>query len=495
MQIAIKKEDTSFQKLLLEVGLLLLFALLIAITILLGRSIIIRLKGSLRNVHGYLSELAQGNVPLVKSNVRDETEIIVDDIDTISRNLSNIKYLAEQIGEGKFETNINIFNNEGDIGASLRSMRDGLKTVAKRDRTRNWTNEGFALFAEILRDTSDVQALYDKLVKNLVKYVEANQGGIFIATPTSGEDYLELKSCYAYNKKKYIQQQVELGQGLVGQCWQEGNTIYLLEVPEDYVHIGSGLGEENPRSVLIVPIKVGDETYGVIELASFSQFTPTEKEFVEGLGEDIASTISSIRSTEQTQNLLRESREITHRMVSQEEQMRSSLEELAETQEELEYRNAEMGAMMEAIQKATVVMEFDAEGNFTFVNKRFSELSQYKSEEVVGQHRSFFAPKDLDPAEFNLMWSQLTEGMHLERNVRRIRKDGKSFWLRAHYFPVISTSGDLIKVTSIATDITEKIAKENKAIENQKTVNYRSNAFDKAFIIFETDRNFIVKNL
>ena len=52
-----------------------------------------------------------------------------------------------------------------------------------------------------------------------------------------------------------------MNEGLVGRAAFEMNTIYVDEVPDDYVEVTSGLGESNPKVLLIVPLKVNEEVH------------------------------------------------------------------------------------------------------------------------------------------------------------------------------------------------------------------------------------------
>ena len=138
-----------------------------------------------------------------------------------------------------------------------------------------------------------------------------------------------MKSCYAWDKKKFLNHKIYKGEGLAGQAWQEGDIVYLTEVPQNYIKITSGLGDANPTSVLIVPLKVNDQIFGVVEIASFNLFQDFEMEFVQKIAESIASTISSVKVNARTQLLLEESQEMTEQMRAQEEEMRQNMEELA----------------------------------------------------------------------------------------------------------------------------------------------------------------------
>ncbi len=224
------------------------------------------------------------------------------------------------------------------LGESLMNMRDSLVDAAERESKEKFVNVGLASIGEILRNNDDnLVVLCDKVIENLVKYMRANQGGIFIIQKeeNTNEKYLELMACRAYERKKFIERRVEMGQGLVGQAAIEQKAIFLTDVPDSYIKITSGLGIANPNSLLIVPLKSNDEIVGVIEMASFDTFTESDVEFLDKVGESIAATIISAQTNQQTKELLEQSRQMTEEMQSQEEEMRQNMEEMQATQEEM----------------------------------------------------------------------------------------------------------------------------------------------------------------
>jgi GAF domain-containing protein len=109
----------------------------------------------------------------------------------------------------------------------------------------------------------------------------------------------------------------------------------LTEVPDEYIRITSGLGEANPRALVMVPLKVDKEVYGIVELASFKPYEQHEIEFVEKLAETIASTLASVKAAQKNKNLIEQFQQQTEVMRAQEEEMRQNMEELQATQEEM----------------------------------------------------------------------------------------------------------------------------------------------------------------
>ena len=221
-------------------------------------------------------------------------------------------------------------------------MREKLKEADKlakdkriEEEKRSWANEGLAKLNEILRKQVDVEELSFQILSYIVNYMNANQGGIFIRNNEDQNNILlELKAFYAFNRRKFIKKTFELGEGLVGNCAMEKQIVHLTEIPQDYIQITSGLGGSNPKSLLLIPMKMEEDVLGVIEIASFNTFENYQIEFLEQASLSIASSLNMAETNKRTAELLERTQQQAEEMAAQEEEMRQNMEELQATQEE-----------------------------------------------------------------------------------------------------------------------------------------------------------------
>lgn len=290
----------------------------------------------------FVSRLANGEIEqtnAIKVSRRDEIGKIIISLNKLLEGLNNAIFFSNQIGKGNLDTQLDLMSDKDMLGKALIGMKESLKTAKEDedrrkidDQNRNWVTQGIAKFSEILRRNNDnMEDFTYEIISNLVKYLEANQGGFFLLNDEDDNNkHLELIAAYAYNTRKYLQNKIEIGITLVGRCFQESETIYMTEIPQDYIRITSGLGDENPNSVLIVPLKFNDEVYGVLELASFKKIQKFQIEFVEKIAESIASTISNVKINLRTAKLLREANIHTEKIQHQEESTRFNMDKIKE---------------------------------------------------------------------------------------------------------------------------------------------------------------------
>lgn len=305
------------------------------------RSRIVKPIVQLRDV---LIDLGLGKIVTLKSLQRkDEVGQMYAAMTQLTAGLTSKSLFAKQIGMGNYEQDFQLLSEDDEMGKALITMRDNLKKNADEERKRSWSVTGLAQFAELLRDQGqDLSVFGDRVLKFCVSYINANQGRLYVVNDDNIEDvYLDLVSSYAWGKKKFISERIDEGQGLTGQAWQEGELIYMTQVPVNYVKITSGLGEANPRCILIAPLKTRDKTYGVLELASFNELADHEREFIVKLSENLASAISAAQINSRTKSLLTQTQQQAEEMRSQEEEMRQNMEELNATQEQMQRKEQE----------------------------------------------------------------------------------------------------------------------------------------------------------
>ncbi|HEX5169068.1 MAG TPA: PAS domain-containing protein [Cyclobacteriaceae bacterium] len=410
----------------------------------------------------------------------DKDEVNLEDDETIrSRLLTNLKKASEfiqQVADGNYAiqwdgiTNENSELNKDNIAGELIRMREQMKLVKEQDEKRIWTTEGLSMFGELIRKNQDnYDALADNFISNAVKYLNAKVGGLFILEEDqTGKQFLELKACYAYERKKYISKRIEIGEGLIGQTYLEGLTIHLKEIPDEYMVITSGLGGSRPKSLVLVPLKTNERIEGVLELASFNDFKPHEIEFLEKIGEQLASSVISVRTAQKTRSLLEVSQQQSEEMKAQEEEMRQNMEELEATQEQMHRQVNEMNTLKHDLEKEKYLFNAlmgnipdaiyfkDADSKFIRVSAYLAKHFKSTEDELIG--KSDFDFQDESHAreafedEKNIMKTRQPKIDYVEREVLA---DGSEHYVSTTKMPLENLHGEVVGTFGISRDVTK----------------------------------------
>jgi methyl-accepting chemotaxis protein len=429
-----------------------------------------------------LNMLSEGDLPpKIEINEKNEIGTLSSSLNKLIDGLRNTTEFARHIEQDKLDYEFKPLSNKDQLGHALLQMRESLKKAKiedeKRkiqDENRSWFNAGLAKFGDILRqNNNNLSNLADSVIQNLVTYLDANQGGIFMLRENDSEKHLDLLSSFAYNRKKFIQKTIHLGEGLVGTCAVERQTIYLKEIPEDYISITSGLGEATPRSLLIVPLKLEEEIFGVIELASFNEFTDLQIEFVEKVSESIASTLNSVRNSIRTQELLEQSQQQREEMAAQEEEMRQNMEEMQATQEEMQRKNLELEIINSAINQSLVSCSLNEDGVILGANIIFQDMLGYDAQLLEGTMFENLIDENERP-EFQKLWQSVLNGNSINTTLHLFGKNNIERYILATISPGFDSMGILIKILLIGHDITEtkklELMTQKQAKEIEKNI-------------------------
>lgn len=324
---------------LLVVFPIVIFGLLITFYLTMRKRVIIPIE----NLNHQSQIIAQGEFgDKIEIMHNDEIGNLSHAINQVSKGMAEKSLFINEIGKANLDVQLTPLSDKDSMGYALLEMRKNLQKISQEERKRNWTTEGLAKFAELLRKNGTMQETFDTVLSELVKYMNANQGNLYVVNNDNEKDvYLELLSSYAWGRKKHNNERIDKGEGLAGQCWVEGEIIYMKNIPENYIKIKSGLGESLPSCVVILPLKANDEIYGILELASFDVVEAHENEFLLKVSESIASVLATSKVATRTKELLAQTTIQAEEMRAQEEEMRQNMEELSATQEEMTRKERE----------------------------------------------------------------------------------------------------------------------------------------------------------
>lgn len=137
---------------------------------------------------------------------------------------------------------------------------------------------------------------------------------------------------------------------------------------------------------------------------------------------------------------------------------------------ETKQRTARLEGMLQAINRAQAVIEFDLKGHVLNANEKFLSLFGYRLDQVVGKHhRIFCEARYAESAAYQEFWQRLSKGEYDTGEFKRLTKDGHEVWLQASYNPIFDAAGRTVKVVKFAADITEEIQRRSLALLEMAT--------------------------
>jgi PAS domain S-box-containing protein len=383
---------------------------------------------------------------------------IINQLELVEKKFNEAVLMIRKIAHKDLKLNWQYISTTDNIGSAIYEVKLNMERYGEEEAKREWRVQGLGLFSQLLRNQGgDVDTFCKEILSNIVKYMNANQGGIYLLDKDEqGVEFMEMAACYAYSRQKKSGRKFYIGEGLIGQCVYEKDTIFLTDIPSNYIKITSGIGEALPRNIIIIPLKV-NEMIGALELATFKPLEKHQVAFLEELCTNVASHISSIKVNQRTSLLLEESRALTQELQIREEEMRQNMEELTAIQEEMHRKQAELDGLFKAINTTLLTAEINNEGIIIKSNTEFNELLKNKVPDLSGISCKLFFDDDM---QFRKCWNtlQTSQSVSIEH---KIDFGGDNHgWIHANYSPVHDKSGSIIKILLLAQEITKRKLQE-----------------------------------
>ena len=314
----------------------------------------------------------QANVPGAYGTWRDLT----DNVNQLAANLTTqVRAIAEvstAVTQGDLTRSIAVAA-QGEVAAlkdNINEMIRNLKDTTQKNTEQDWLKTNLARFTGMLQGQRDMTTVANMILSDLAPLVDAQQGAFYVnQPPEDGQPLMKLLGGYAYTNRKNLSNEFSPGEGLVGQCVLEKKRILLVNVPNDYIYISSGLGEALPLNIIVLPVLFEEEVKAVIELASFNQFSDIHMTFLNTLTESIGIVLNTIEANTRTEQLLIQSQSLASELQSQQDELKKTNERLEqqaltlrESEERLRNQQEELRNTNEELQeKATLLAQQKSE--------------------------------------------------------------------------------------------------------------------------------------
>ena len=186
-----------------------------------------------------------------------------------------------------------------------------------------WQRAGQMALAERLAGDQPLAALADNAIEFLCRYLEAPVGTLYLI---DRGDFSHVAS----RGRDDTSPAPLPAAALIRQAATSHSALHVRNVPDDYFHLRTSLGQTRTRELLLSPARVDGESLAVLELGFFRAIRPAELAFMDRVSDLLAIALRTARDRSALEALLEETQRQAEELQTQQEELRVNNEELEE---------------------------------------------------------------------------------------------------------------------------------------------------------------------
>lgn len=362
-----------------------------------------KLTTPLLGINEQLKSLARGQLIDIELSYHSQDEIyeIITSTQQLKMGFQATIEQANAVAQGNYSSRVKLLSEQDQLGSALVNMSNTLLAVTQKNQEQDWLKTGQMHLNNKTSGEQELTTLVQNIIVFLASYLDAQLGVLYLATQASLPNSpitLKLTATYAYTRRKNLANEFALGEGLVGQAALEKREILLTQVPSDYVHIQSGLGDAVPRHIIVIPFLYEAELKGIIELGKVNEFDELELEFLRQVMPHIGVATNTCESRNRMQELLHQTQTQAEELQAQAEELQTQTEELqtqqeelSQTNQELELRTQDLERQREEVRQKNAVLE-KTQQEIEAKAKELELASKYKSEFLANMSHELRTP-------------------------------------------------------------------------------------------------------
>ena len=227
------------------------------------------------------------------------------------------------------------------VGKAIHEMHENLAHLTEQHNENSWMQNGKERLNDILRGEKNIDVIGNEILSFFSDFLGSQLGTFYIS---KSETTLSL--VHSSGTTGQVPAIIEKDSSFIGKALTTKKVVVLNDVDKDYFKVSTSLGSTKAASLVIIPLFVSNKMLGLAEIGKLSSFTPLELRFIDDVIESIAIYINTILA-------------------------KTELEKLVV---ELDKKEQELQNQITAINKATLVIEFDTKGFILSANDLFLKI-------------------------------------------------------------------------------------------------------------------------
>ena len=374
--------------------------------------------------------------------------------------LNRVRVAVDELASGKLDGQIphtDLRNETGDLARAIATLQ---LEACQLERQR-WVKNHTSLLQVGLQQAETPQQLAQAFFSHIAPQLGMCQGALYVLY--EGAARLRLVGGYAVDSAHPLPTELDLGEGLLGQCAVDRQPRQLEGLPEPFWHVRTPLGAA-PASVLLVqPVLRGERLLGVMEMAGFRQLEENEALLLQEVLPRLAGAMAIMERSEAAQALLLETRRQADEMGAQALQLEHQASELEAQQAALRATEAWYRGIIEAAPDGMLVL--GADGRILMTNPQMDTLFGYAPGELIGASIERLVPQAARERHVKLRDGFIASGGTRQMggdldDLSGVRKDGSLFSVEIGLSHLPRLEGRGVCVCASVRDVSERRAME-----------------------------------
>jgi PAS domain S-box-containing protein len=375
---------------------------------------------------------------------------------SIRKPAGRLQLAVKAIADGDLDVQVPHKDYPNEIGELAVSVGI-LQLSAQKIEEQSWVKSNLGDITNAIQHADTFVDLSNTLFSKIAPLLNLGSGVFYILE----EEKLRLLGSYGCQDLK---SHFSIGEGLVGQSAFEKAPIFISNPPYEYTQISSGLGNASPKYILVIPVILDSRVLGVVELASFDEFSPRSKTLLDDLLPLLAISMEMLERKIKTQTLLEETQKQAERMEIQTARMEEQAVELEAQQVEMKTTEAWYRGIVESAPDGMMVL--DDAGLIILSNTKLEEVFGYEKGGLAGKHADDLLSGELKSSGFSFLKSEfIADG-------KGLRKDLTEFPIDTSLSILPSLSGRGSCVCISVRDITERKLIEDRIRDSEKSFRF-----------------------